>query len=348
MTSEPVRWGLLSTARINERLIPAIRQTERTEVMAVASRDAERASRYAAKWGIPRAYGSYRDLLQDPEIDAVYLPLPNSEHAEWTVRSAAAGKHVLCEKPMALTPEDVDRMAAAARAQEVVVQEAAMFRFHPQTREVRDLVAGGAIGQLRAIQCNFGFTLSHVGDIRLEPALGGGALWDIGSYPVSFSRTMVGAGPVAVAGWQVPSETGVDLSFGGQMRFRDGPVAQFCCSFAALTNWGARLIGSQGLIELDLPFQNQVGATARVRLARGGPAATATFGDGTDHLQVETVTYENCNAYQCQVEAMVASILDGTEPTIELADSRANVATLVGLYTAAREHTVVQLEERGQ
>lgn len=348
MTSQPVRWGLLSTARINERLIPAIRQTERAEVAAVASRSAEKASRYAAEWEIPRAYGAYEDLLRDPEIDAIYIPLPNSEHAEWSVRSAAAGKHVLCEKPLALTPADVDRMAEAGRTHRVVIQEAAMYRFHPQTRDVADLVAGGAIGKLRAIQCHFGFTLSHVGDIRLAPELGGGALWDIGSYPVSFSRTMVGANPVEVAGWQALSDSGVDLSFGGQMRFRDGAVAQFSCSFEALTNWGARLIGSQGLIELDLPFQNQVGTTARVRVVRGGATATATFGDGTDHLQVETLTYEDCNAYQCQVEAMVSSILDGTEPMIGMADSRGNVATLVALLAAARENTVVQLEECGQ
>ncbi len=339
---------LLSTARINERLIPAIRQTARAEVTAVASRSPEKASRYAAEWEIPRAYGSYGELLQDREIDAVYIPLPNSEHVEWTVRAAAAGKHVLCEKPLALTTDEVDCMAAASRDHGVIVQEAAMYRFHPQTRELRDLVAGGAIGEVRFIQCNFGFTLTNAGDIRLEPDLGGGALWDIGSYPVSFSRTVLGAEPVAVVGWQAPSDSGVDLSFGGQLRFGTGALAQFCCSFQVLTNWGARLYGSQGRIELDLPYLNQTGARAEVRIVRGGASRTATFGDGTDNVQIETLIYEDCNAYRCQVESMVSSILDGTEPAIGLADSRGNVAALVALYAAARENRIMAVEERGQ
>ena len=348
MASDAVRWGLLSTARINERLIPAIRQTERAELRAVASRSAERASEYARNQGIPHGFGSYEELLADPEIDAVYISLPNSQHVEWTVRAAAAGKHVLCEKPLALTAEEVDRMAAASRDHGVIVQEAAMYRFHPQTREVRDLVAGGAVGEVRLIQCNFGFTLTNVGDIRLEPDLGGGALWDIGSYPVSFARTVLGAEPVAVAGWQAPPESGVDLSFGGQLRFESGALAQFCCSFQVLTNWGARLFGSQGLIELDLPYLNQVGARAEVRLRRGGASRTATFGDGTDNVQVEKLVYEDCNAYQCQVESMVSSILDGAEPVIGLADSRGNVAALVALYAAARENRIVSVEEHRQ
>ena len=343
MSKEQVRWGLLSTARINERLIPSLRQAQRCELLAVASRNVERAQAYADKWDIPRAYGSYEDLLADPEIDVVYISLPNSDHAEWSIKCARAGKHILCEKPIALIPEDVERMTAAARENGVILQEAAMYRFHPQTHKVRELVAEGAIGELRFIQCNFGFTLINDPDIRREPEKGGGVLWDIGSYPVSFARTMAGDNPVEVAGWQVQSEKGVDMDFGGQLRFAAGTLAQFTCSFQTLPHWEAQLIGSQGHIHLDLPWQNQVGATARVQMLRGGGAAGTTFGDSMEHLEAETLVYEDCDAYFCEVEAMAASILDGTPPTITPEDSCGNIATLVALYTSARENRVVAL-----
>ena len=346
MSKGPVRWGLLSTARINERLIPPLRRSERSNLLAVASRDEKRARAYAAKWNIPRAYGSYDALLADSEIDVVYVSLPNSDHAEWSIKCARAGKHILCEKPLALIPEDVERMAGAARESGVILQEAAMYRFHPQTHKVRELVAAGVIGELRFIQCNFGFTLINDPDIRREPEKGGGALWDIGSYPVSFARTMAGENPVAVAGWQLPSDRGVDMDFGGQLHFSAGILAQFTCSFQTLTHWEAKLIGSQGYIHLDLPWQNQVGAKARVEVVRAGVGATTTFGDSREQLAKELLVYENCDAYFCEVEATAASILDDAPPTITPEDSRGNVATLVALYTAARENRIVALRER--
>lgn len=341
MTEKRLRWGLLSTARINERLIPAIRKLERSELLAVASRDKKKAEQYAGEWTIPRAYDSYEALLADPDIDVVYIPLPNSYHAEWSIKSAEAGKHILCEKPLALTPEEVDRMADAAERNGVLLQEAAMYRFHPQTLQVRDLIAQGVIGELRLIRAIFSVVLGKTRDIRFEPDLGGGSLWDLGSYPVSFSRAMVRAEPDEVFGWQVSDESGVDLTFMGQMRFPGDTLAQFSCSFRAVPNFEAELIGTRGLIHLSLPWLNRLGETAQVRILRAESGARETFGDSRDHLREEILSYEKVDAYQHEVDAMVGSILDGSDPIISLSESRGNVATLVALYTSARENRPV-------
>jgi xylose dehydrogenase (NAD/NADP) len=177
MAQNPLRWGLISTARINERLIPAIRSSGRCQLLAVASNSGqEKAARYASEWSIPRAYGSYEALLADQDVDVVYISLPNALHAPWAVKAAQAGKHILCEKPLALTVVEVDRMADAAHANRVVLLEAVMMRYHPQTRELEKRLAEGAIGDVRLIRGLFTFTLARPGDIRLDPALGGGSI----------------------------------------------------------------------------------------------------------------------------------------------------------------------------
>ncbi len=343
MTESSVRWGLLSTARINERLIPAFREAARCELWGVASRSAEKAAAYAAEHGIRQAYGSYEAMLADPQIDAVYIALPNGLHEEWTVKAADAGKHVLCEKPLALTPAEVDSMAAAARRNGVVVQEAAMVRFHPQTQRLRQMIADGVLGEIRAIQATFCFTLTNQADVRLDPAIGGGALWDIGSYPVSFARTMMSANPTGVVAFQTTSERGVDVGLSGQMRFEGGAVAQFVCSFQSIPHWGAEVIGSNGHITLDVPWTHQPGKPTHARVVSGGASTKATFGDSTDHLKDETLTFDGRSAYLYQVESMAASILDGVPPVISLDDSRANVQTLVALYESAREGRIVTM-----
>jgi predicted dehydrogenase len=338
-----VRWGLLSTARINERLIPAIRESQRSELRAVASRSQPTANEYAQQWDIPRAFGSYEAMLHDPDIDAVYISLPNGYHAEWNVKSADAGKHVLCEKPLALTVEQVDRMVAAARRNRVVVQEAAMYRYHPQSRKVQDLIDGGAIGEVQVIQSLFCFSLKNSGDVRLDPAIGGGSLWDLGSYPVSFSRVVMKSNPVTVAAFQISSDRGVDLTFMGQLHFPGGVAAQFCCSFQSVPHWEMDFLGTNGRINLDIPWTQKPGEASHVRVYRETAVGAATFGDTIEDL-VETFTFEGRSAYHHEVESMEASILDGAPPVIALDESRGNVATLVALYTAARENKVVRVE----
>jgi predicted dehydrogenase len=344
MNKRRVRWGLLSTARINERLIPVLRASPRSEVAAIASRDLAVADHYARAWNIPRAHGSYEALLADPEIDAVYLPLPNHLHAEWAVKCAQAGKHVLCEKPLALTVEEVDRMAEAAERSGVVIQEASMMRFHAQTRYMRQMVARGAIGSVRLLRGIFTFTLERREDIRWDPARGGGSLWDLGSYCVSFARSVLGAEPVEVFAMQVPSASGVDTSLAGQMRFPGDALVQFFSSFAAFAHVEADLLGTAGRILLDVPWVNHVDRSTHVTVIRFGQGqARSTFGDNLDNQTAETQTFENANAYRDEVDSMVATILDGTPPALPLADSRKNVAAILALYTSAREGRPVRL-----
>lgn len=344
MHTRRVRWGLLSTARINERLIPVLRASERSEVLAVASRSQETARRYADQWDIPRAHGTYEDLLADPDLDAVYIPLPNHLHTEWVVKAADAGKHVLCEKPLALTPAEVDQMAQAAERNRVIIQEAAMMRFHPQTRYLRELLEQRAIGEVRLVRGVFTFVLEREGDIRWDPAMGGGSLWDLGSYCVSFARAVLRAEPVEVIALQTTSPSGVDLSLAAQLRFPGEVMVQFYSSFAAFPHVEADLLGTTGRLHLDLPWVNQLNRSATVQWTRfRQDAGASTFGDDTGRQATATHTFESVNAYQDEVEAMAASILDGAPPTITLADSRHNVATIVALLASARENRPVRL-----
>ena len=231
MTDRVLRWGLLGTARINRMVIPPLRVSGGNRLLAVASREAAKAAAYAKEWGIERAHGSYEALLSDPAIDAVYIPLPNHLHAEWAIRAARAGKHVLCEKPLALTVAEVDAMETAARESGVVLAEAFMYRHHPQTLKVKELVDGGAIGAVRFVRGTFSFPLSRPDDVRLRPEWGGGCLWDVGCYPLSFTRFLLGAEPVEVFGSQVLGPSGIDETFAGQLVFPGGVLAQVDAGF---------------------------------------------------------------------------------------------------------------------
>jgi xylose dehydrogenase (NAD/NADP) len=322
MTNHPLRWGLICTARINQALIPPIRASERSELVAVASRTLARAKKYARQWDIPRAHGSYEALLADPDVDVIYNALPNGLHCEWTVKVADAGKHVLCEKPLALTVEEVDRVIEAAERNEVVVFEAFMYRHHPQTLKVQALMRQGAIGDLRLVQAVFSFPLNRSGDVRLDPAMGGGSLWDVGCYPVSFAQAVVGADPLEVFGWQVLGESGVDLTFVGQMRFAGGALAQFDASFQAPERWGAEVVGSEGVIDLETPWKPGMDGPPAIRLRRGD--------------DVELIAIKDVDPYLCEVEAMADCVLDGADPIVSLSDSRGNVATINALHESAR------------
>ena len=224
MGDKRARWGLLSTARINERLIPCLKRSQRNELIAVASRNRDTADRYAEKHGIAKACGSYEEMLADPAIDVVYLSLPNGLHTEWSLRCAQAGKHVLCEKPLALSVAEVDQLLEAAGRCGVTIQEATMMRFHSQTSYVRDLIARGAIGEVRMGRGLFTFTLERPGDIRLDPAMGGGSVWDLGSYCVSFARTVLQAEPVEVHAVEVARTHRNRLEFFGSPEIPRGDL----------------------------------------------------------------------------------------------------------------------------
>jgi xylose dehydrogenase (NAD/NADP) len=200
MTSRILRWGLLSTAHINQALIPILHSSSGHSLQAVASRDLATARRYAQKHEIPTAHGSYEALLEDPDVDVVYVSLPNHRHTEWTIRALQSGKHVLCEKPLALNVSDVDSMARASAETGRVLAEAFMYRHHAQTLRVQELVRSGAVGNVQLVNGAFTFNIHRSGDIRLSPETGGGSVWDVGCYAISYARMMAGADPAEVFG----------------------------------------------------------------------------------------------------------------------------------------------------
>jgi predicted dehydrogenase len=328
----PLRWGLLSTARINRALITPLRSSRRNTLAAVASRSQAGAEAYAREWNIPRAHGSYEALLADPEIDVVYNPLPNHLHAEWTIRAVEAGKHVLCEKPLALTLAEVDAMAAAAQKHRRVVAEAFMYRHHPQTLKVKELVEAGTIGALQFVRGSFSFFLRADTNIRLDPAMGGGSIWDIGCYPISFIRHLVGAEPREVFGRQTTGKTGIDAAFFGQMSFPGGVHAQFDSSFYAPLRTQMEIVGTEGAITLPAPFKP--GESEEILLLR----------DGNER---EMLRLPGPPLYDGEVEDMADCILTGKTPRVTLVDSRANVAAIVALLESAKTGKPVTLSTHG-
>lgn len=267
MVAKFLRWGLLSTANINRSLIPPLQASKRSRLLAVASRDQAKAEAYARQWNIPRAHSSYEALLTDPAIDAIYISLPNSLHAEWTIRAVEAGKHVLCEKPLAISLAEVDAITTAAQTHGKIVAEAFMYRHHPMTMKVKELIASGAIGELRSVRGAFTFNIGNSPEnVRLNPGLGGGSVWDIGCYPVSYTRFVIGSEPQEVFGWQVTGASGVDEVFTGQMRF-PGVLAQFDCGFRSSYRTHMEFVGSQGTIDVPAPFKPE--GVSKIVLRRG-------------------------------------------------------------------------------
>ena len=327
MTDSPLRWGLLSTANINHALIKPLRASPRNRLTAVASRTQASAEAYAKKWKIARAFGSYQAMLADPDIDVVYNPLPNHLHAEWTINAIEAGKHVLCEKPMGLMPAEVDAMAAAAKKHGKVVAEAFMYRHHSQTLKVKELVESGAIGKLQLVRGSFTFKLETDVNIRLAPEMGGGSIWDVGCYPISYARFIIGAEPLEVFGQQVTGSTDIDDSFFGQMRFPGEVYAQFDSGFRTPFRTHLEVVGSEGTITIPRPFKP--GLNEKIKLERSG--------------KTETVKIPKQELYIGEVEDLADAILLGKAPRVSLADSRAKVAAIVALLESAKTGKLVSL-----
>ena len=277
MTSR-IRWGILSTANIGKRaVIPGIQRSNNGEVVAIASRDAAQAQAAAAELQIGRAHGSYEALLDDPEVDAIYIPLPNSMHREWTIRAAQAGKHILCEKPLALNAAECAEMEAAADQHGVLLMEAFMYRFHPQTVRVQELLRQGAIGDARLLKATFSFYLTNPANIRLNADLGGGGLMDVGCYCVNVSRTMFAAEPVEAQAYASWSASGVDELMVGTLRFGDGRLAQIECSLALAGRQSYQIIGADGVIDAPTAFVPGLNDTTLV-IRQGNQTETETIG----------------------------------------------------------------------
>jgi xylose dehydrogenase (NAD/NADP) len=318
-----LRWGILGAGRIAPRLVRGIAASPRSSLVAVASRDADRAAAFAAVHGIPRSFGSYEALLASLDVDVVYIALPNHLHAEWTIRALEAGRHVLCEKPLALGVADVDAIATTADRTGRIAVEAFMYLHHPQILRAVDLARSGALGRLEVVNGTFSFFLTHPGDPRVDLAMGGGSLWDVGCYPVSFARRIAGEEPDRVAALARFDDRGVDRTFVGQMRFPSGLLAQFDSGFAAPDRQRLEIVGAEATLVLDHPF---------LSAPDGPPPSVVLWRDGVP-TRVEVPTVDQ---YAAEVDDLAAAILDGKGPRVSLPFSRGSIGVLADLDRAAR------------
>ena len=322
---EPVRWGFLSTANINDKLLPGARESGLVEVLAVASRNAERAAAYARERGIERAYGSYDELLADSDVEAVYVSLPNSLHVEWSLRALEAGKHVLCEKPLTRRPSEVEQAFDAAERAGRILMEAFMYRHNPQTARLAELVASGAIGRLRLVRAAFSFPLADAANVRLDPGLDGGGLMDVGCYCVSGARLLAGE-PEQVFGRQVLSPSGVDELFTGTMRFPGDVLAQFDCGLALPVRDELEAIGEEGSVFLDDPWHCRA------------PVLQLRTESGLDEVVLEAA-----DSYRLQLENFGAAVRGAAEPLLGREDALGQSRAIEALYRSAEEGRPVDL-----
>jgi predicted dehydrogenase len=320
-----VNWGFLSTARINRLVLAGARESERVDVVAVASRDRERAEAYARENQIERAYASYEALLADPEVEAVYISLPNSLHVEWSIRALQAGKHVLCEKPLSRRPAEVEEAFDAAEQAGLVLMEAFMYRHNPQTARLQELVGSGAIGTLQLVRAAFSFPLADAANVRLNAALDGGSLMDVGCYCVSGARLLAGE-PERVYGEQVVGESGVDVLFSGTMRFPGGVVAQFDSGLRMPNRDELEAVGDEGSVFLDDPWHCR---TPVLRLRREG-------GD-------EEISVDAADSYRLELENVSDAIRGDAAPLLGREDAVAQARAIEALYRSAEEGRPVTL-----
>ncbi len=314
----PLRWGLLSTARINDKLLAAAPD----RFVAVGSRDGGRASAYAQEKGLELSFGSYEDLLACDDVDVIYNPLPNALHVEWTLKALAAGKHVLCEKPMGIDPAAVESCFVLAAERGLIVAEAFMWRHAPQARLARQLIVDGAIGEVRTLRAAFGFDLGRPGDVRYSTALEGGALLDVGCYCVSGLRTLSGAEPERVFGERVlGGDGGVDVRFAGTLRFPGDVLAVFDCGFDTYMRDELEVVGDKGILFLDDPWHGRE------------PIVEVRNADGiTRHVA------EAPSSYLLEIEDLEAAVAGTGTPLLGRDDAVAQARTLAALQRAATSH----------
>jgi predicted dehydrogenase len=319
-----VRWGILSTAKIGrEYVIPALQASDAGEVSAIASRDVATARRAAGQLGIARAWGSYEDLLADEAVDAIYNPLPNHLHVDWSIRALEAGKHVLCEKPIGVSAADAQRLLDAARKHpQLKVMEAFMYRFHPQWRFAREIVSGGRIGRLRAIHSVFGYYNDDPDNVRHVAEWGGGGLLDIGCYAISVSRLLFESEPLRALGTlEYDPRFGTDRLCTGLLEFGGGTAA-FSCGTQMAPFQRVNAIGTTGRIELERPFNPSADQPARVWLQDA---------EGTRERRSEA-----CNQYTAMGDAFAHAVLDDTAVPTPLEDAVANMRVIDAIVRSAR------------
>jgi predicted dehydrogenase len=323
-----IRWGVLGYARIaRENVIPAILRARNSELHALASRDEAKLAEARTRCPIPQGYVGYEELLRDPAVDAIYIPLPNSQHCEWAIRAAEHGKHVLCEKPLALNAAECRKMIAAADRHKVRLMEAFMYRYTDRTAQVRAVVRSGVLGEIKSVSATFRFLLNRPGTIKLQPALGGGALYDVGCYPVNFIGLVAdelagapGSGtarPAAVSA-QCVRASGVDVGLSALLQYPSGLLAAVHCGFDGHKRVCAEIIGTQGVLEIPDPFFDNPGAL------------TLTTGE-----ERRTIPVAESDRYRAEIEDFADAILANRAPHLGLAESLRNAEVIDRLLATA-------------
>ena len=323
-----VRWGVLGAANIGvKKVIPAMQRGARTHVVAIASRDLAKAEAAASTLGVPRAYGSYEELLADPEIEAIYNPLPNHLHVPWTIRAAEAGKHVLCEKPIALSASEARQLLDVRARTGVHIGEAFMVRNHPQWLAARELVESGRIGELRVVAGHFAYFRRDPNDVRSVPEWGGGGLMDVGCYPITMSRWLFGEEPDAVIGIiDRDPELRVDRIASGLMRFPSGGQATFTSAMQLVHYQRMQLHGTSGRIEVQIPFNAPNDRPTRIFVDDG-----REVGDRS----AETIEFPIVDQYTLQGDNFSAAVRGEGSVPVSVEDAVANMAVIDAIFRSA-------------
>ncbi len=317
-----LNWGILGTARIAKNaIVPALLSMKHTPVIAVASRDLTRAQEFAAPFEIPRAYGNYDDLIADSNVQAVYIPLPNNDHAPWAIKAMQAGKHVLVEKPFALTADESQLMVSAALENSVVLMEGFMYRYSERFEKVHEIIRSGTIGKIRLLQSAFSFTLGNPDDFRLAPELGGGALYDLGCYCINIQRLLVGREPASVRAICQMSKSGVDLQTVATLDFGDQVYGQFIVSFNADGSQHLRVVGSAGTIHIENPF-NPHGESSNAWISVNGKES-------------KRLNLRSDNDYRRMLEHFYNAAVSKDVPKFPLSDAVNNMVVIDALFQSA-------------
>ena len=326
----PVRWGILGAANIAlKKVIPAMQGSALSQVVAIASRDLAKAQAAAKSLEIPRAYGSYQELIDDPDIEAIYNPLPNHLHVPWSIRAAERGKHVLCEKPVALTAQEARKLLAARDQYGVQIGEAFVVRTHPQWLKVKEIVLSGRIGELRLISGHFSYYRRDPGDIRSRVEWGGGGLMDVGCYPITISRWLFGAEPTEVVGLiDRDPEMQIDRLTSGLLRFERGH-ATFSCAMQLVHYQTMQIFGTTGRIAVEIPFNAPPRDETRIFVDDGRDVA----GSG-----IETITFPPVDQYTLQADRFSAAIRGVGGVPVSLEDAIGNMAVIDALFRSAESH----------
>lgn len=330
-----IRWGVLGASKIAiEKVIPAMANHQQFEVQALASRSLEKAKAAADQLGIPRYFGSYEELIQDPEIDAIYIPLPNDLHVEYTLKCIEAGKHVLCEKPLALKSEEVNQLIAARDKHQVKVGEAFMVKSHPQWQKARELISQGVLGKVSLVHGFFSYHNTKPENIRNQPEHGGGAIWDIGCYPVFTSRYVLDEEPLRVmASIEYDQEFGTDKMANVILEFPSAR-AVFSVSTQLVPHQKIQFFGDRKQMEIKIPFNAPPDRACEIQIHQGD-----LFNEKSEMLSIEI-----CNQYTLQAEAFSKAILENTEVPVSLENARANGKILEAIFLSAKENRWVELK----